>query len=102
MHRVVRRGDQFVVFGFATYTMRDGDAPLETFAAQSWFFIPSADDDRVWLAFLAPGQPRTSVLLAAIREVSVDGRVTVPDAPPPGARVAAVGGAQRGRLRGRR
>jgi hypothetical protein len=84
MHRVVRRGDQFVVFGFATYTMRDADAPLETLAAESWFFIPSADDDRVWLAFLAPGQPRTSVRLAAIREVSVDGRVTVPDAPPPG------------------
>jgi hypothetical protein len=45
MHRVVRRGDQFVVFGFATYTMRDADAPLETLAAESWFYIPSADDD---------------------------------------------------------
>jgi hypothetical protein len=55
MHRVVRRGDQFVVFGFATYTMRDADAPLETLAAESWFFIPSADDDRVWLASSHPG-----------------------------------------------
>jgi hypothetical protein len=84
MHRIVRRGDRFVLWGFATYTMRDGDAPLETLAADTWFFIPSATADRVWLAVLEPGQPATSVRLAAVREVTVDGRVTVPDARPPG------------------
>jgi hypothetical protein len=84
-HRVVRRGDRFVLLGRGgTYTMRDADAPLERLAAKTWFFIPSATEDRVWLAFLERDQPATSARLAAIREVTADGRVTVPDAAPPG------------------
>lgn len=83
LHRVVRRGDRFVLFGFATYAMDGPDAPLTTIADDSWFFVPSAHPDRVWLAFLQPRQRPQTVRLGAIREVAMDGRVTSPAVRPP-------------------
>ncbi len=45
--------------------------------------MPSASEGRVWLALLDPESPETIRNLRALREVTVDGRVTVPDSGPP-------------------
>jgi hypothetical protein len=52
----------------------------------SWIFIPSATPDRVWVGVVDPKTIGSSRGLAAIREVAVDGQVTVPDTKPPGGR----------------
>ncbi len=72
-----------MLFGFATYAIDGPDAALETVADDSWFFVPSAHPDRIWLAFLQPGERPQTVRLGAIREVTTDGRVTVPAVRPP-------------------
>jgi hypothetical protein len=51
---------------------------------RSWYFVPSATQGRVWLTTLDPSSPATRRDLSVVREVTVDGRVTVP----PGARPA--------------
>jgi hypothetical protein len=86
-HRIVRRADRLVVFGDATYLLDPPlERPLRELAANSWFFIPSAHHDRVWIAFLDPDSPATVNALRAVREMTVDGRITVPDTRPPGGR----------------
>jgi hypothetical protein len=49
----------------------------------SLIFIPSAADDRVWVGVLDPESPDTDAALDAVRELAVDGVVTVPDTAPP-------------------
>jgi hypothetical protein len=93
LYRIVLRGDELVLYGGDTYVL---DADLRSNPRKlgaSWFFIPSAKPDRVWLAVLDESSPATVRALAAVREVSVGGRVTFPDVHPPGGRypVAAVG-----------
>ena len=85
-HRVVWRGDRFVFWGYATYTAAEPGEPLERIAGDTWFFIPSAHRDRVWVTVLDPSSPATVNALKAVREIAVDGRVTVPDVEPPGGR----------------
>jgi hypothetical protein len=92
-HQIVRREDELVLWGYDTYVL---DADLSTpprKLGDSWFFVPSAKPDRVWLAHLDPESPETVRALAAVSEVSADGRVTVPLVRPPQGRwpVAAVG-----------
>jgi hypothetical protein len=85
-HRVVRRDGRLVLFGADTYVagpVVDGLRPL---ADDSAFFFPSVHDDRVWIAFFDPESPETERALRAVREVGVDGRITVPDTRPPGGR----------------
>jgi len=84
--RVVRRGDRFVFWGFATYSAADPLGQLDAIAHDSWFFIPSAHPDRIWLAVLDEDSPATQNALKAVREVTGDGRVTAPDVRPPGGR----------------
>jgi hypothetical protein len=92
-HRIVRRGNKLVFYGGETYVLDPdlGSPPRKL--GDSWFFIPGARPDRVWLAELDPASPETVRALSGVREVSVDGRVTVPRVRPPGGRwpVAAVG-----------
>ena len=94
-YRIVRRGSELVVYGGDTYVLDHDLRSTPRKLGDSWFFIPSAEPDRVWLAVLDPASPETVRALAAVREVSVDGRVTFPDVHPPGGRwpVAAVGDA---------
>jgi hypothetical protein len=84
--RIVRRGSKLVLYGGDTYTL-DSDlrSPPEKLG-KSWFFIPSSKPDRVWLAILDPESPETVRALAGVREVTVEGRVTVPEVTPPGGR----------------
>lgn len=85
-HRVVRRGDRFVFWGYATYATAKPGEPLARIAGDTWFFIPSAHPNRVWVTVLDPDSPATVNALEAVREITVDGRVTVPDVEPPGGR----------------
>jgi hypothetical protein len=85
-YRIVRRGDQLVLFGFDTYVVDlDLRSPPRKLG-ESWFFIPGAEPDRVWLTELDPASPETERALAAVREVSVDGHLTFPGVRPPGGR----------------
>jgi len=92
-HRVVRRGGQLVAWAYRTLVLRPdaGFAP-DVLVPDSLFFIPSSEPDRVWVGIVDESQ--NDARLTAVREVSVDGRVTVPDTRPPGGAwpVAAVDG----------
>lgn len=79
-YRIVRRGDKLVLWGStATYVLDPAlDRSPEVLVEDSLIFIPSATPDRVWVGI---GHP-----LSAVREVAVNGQVTVPDVKPPGGR----------------
>lgn len=84
--RIVRRGSKLVLYGGDTYAVDlDLRSPPQRLG-KSWFFIPSSKPDRVWLAILDPESPETVRALAGVREVTVEGRVTVPEVTPPGGR----------------
>ena len=44
---------------------------------ESWYFVPSGREGRVWLTVLDPESPATVRDLAAVSETTVDGEVTV-------------------------
>jgi hypothetical protein len=95
-YRIIRVDDKVVLYsGDAAYTvdLQAGSTPQKL--TEAWFFIPSATSDRLWVALLDPESPDTVRALKAVREITVDGRVTVADVVPPGGRwpVAAVDGA---------
>jgi hypothetical protein len=83
-YRIVRRGRRFVLWGFDTYVTGPRFRDLRRLARGSWFFIPSAAPDRVWITFLDAKLPSRARHLGAVREVAAAGRITVPDARPPG------------------
>jgi hypothetical protein len=84
-YRIVRRGDKLVLWSYQTLTLDPGSATAQpsTLVRDSWIFIPSAAPDRIWVGILDPNSPETERRLKAVREVSVDGRVTVGDVRPP-------------------
>jgi hypothetical protein len=86
-YRILRRGDRLVLWSYQTLTLDPGGtAQPRVLVADSWIFIPSATPDRIWVGILDPRSPETERRLAAVREVAVDGRVTVGDVRPPGGR----------------
>jgi len=95
-YRIVRAGGRLVLWaGSAVYTVDLELRSLPTKLADAWFFLPSAAPGRVWLALLDRESPETARRLRAVREVTVDGNVTVSDVAPPEGRwpAAAVDGA---------
>jgi hypothetical protein len=84
-YRIVRRANRLVLYGGDTYAL-DLDLRSPEKLGQSWFFIPSSKPDRVWLARLDPESPETVRALESVREVTVEGRVTVPEVVPLGGR----------------
>jgi hypothetical protein len=91
-HRISRRDGRLVAWGYQTLVLDpDFESPPSVLAADSLIFIPSALEDRVWIGIPGPEDAETACL-QAVREMSVDGEVTVPDTSPPGCRwpVAAV------------
>jgi hypothetical protein len=91
-HRIVRRDDKLVAWGYQTLLLDpDFDSPPSVLAPDSLIFIPSAVEDRVWVGIPAQEDAETACL-QAVREITVEGEVTVPDTRPPGCRwpVAAV------------
>jgi hypothetical protein len=80
-YKIVRRGDKLVLWGYTTYVLDPtADPRLRVLVRDSLVFVPSAVPDRVWVAINSSDTGH----IGAIREVSVDGRVTVPDTKPPG------------------
>lgn len=100
--RIERSGSKLV---FRGSTSRSTGSDIATFAlgldledpprniGESWYFAPSATDGRVWLAILDPESPSTVRALKAVREVTVEGETTVPDAALPEGRWSTVVGA---------
>jgi hypothetical protein len=84
-YRIVRRGDKLVLWSYQTLTLDPSSAAAqpEVLVRDSWIFIPAAAPDRIWVGILDPKSPETERRLAAVREVAVDGRVTVGDVRPP-------------------
>lgn len=98
LYDLVSRGDVLVFYGQtdvgpATFAV-DPERPTSPVLIddEAWFFVPSAVEDRVWIAVLDLSSPETVRALKSVREVSVDGVVTIPDVAPPDGRwpVAAV------------
>ncbi|HLF43566.1 MAG TPA: SigE family RNA polymerase sigma factor [Acidimicrobiia bacterium] len=89
-YRVVSRGDRLVFYGGtetgpAVYALDPRESLTPVLIDEAWFFVPSADEDRVWLAILDPTSPDTVRALESVREVTVDGTV-ITDVPSPGGR----------------
>ncbi len=79
---IVRRVDALVAWAYRTLVVHPGDEPtFDVLVRDSLFFIPSSAPDRVWVAIVDESQDDGR--LTAVREVSIDGRVTVPDTRPP-------------------
>jgi len=92
-HRVARRDGVLVAWAYRTLVLRpDAGFTPDVLVPDSLFFIPSSEPDRVWVGIVDESQD--DARLTAVREVSIDGRVTVPDTRPPGGAwpVAAVDG----------
>lgn len=84
LYHLVRTGDRLVLYGGSvTYALDLDLRGPPTSLGDSWYFVPSATDGRVWLAILDPTSPETVRDLEAVREVTLDGRVTVRSAGPP-------------------
>jgi hypothetical protein len=83
-YRIVRREDKLVLWSYQTLTLDpSGTVQPSVLVRDSWIFIPSATSDRIWVGILDPNSPDTERRLKAVREVAVDGRVTVADVRPP-------------------
>lgn len=98
LYKLISRGDVLVFYGQtdsgpAAFAI-DPDSPTTPTLIddEAWFFVPSAVEDRVWIAVLDPSSPETVRALKAVREITVEGSVTSPDISPPDGRwpVAAV------------
>src|SRR5262245_23378312 len=52
-HRIAARGGRLVLWGYDTLVVdgRAVDRPPRMLADGSWFFVPGAHPDRVWIAF---------------------------------------------------
>jgi hypothetical protein len=84
---LVQTGGRLVFYGGSHTYALDLDLegpPLEL--GESWYFVPSGRDGRVWLTTLDPASPETVRDLKAVREVTVDGEVTVPESGRPPSR----------------
>ena len=82
---IVRRGDKLALWSYQTLTLDPGSSAAQpsTLVRDSWIFIPSAAPDRIWVGILDLTSPETERRLKAVREVTIDGRVTVADVRPP-------------------
>jgi hypothetical protein len=92
-YRVARRGGELVAWAYRTLVLRpDAGFAADVLVPDSLFFIPSSEPGRVWVGIADESQDDGR--LTSVREVSIDGRVTVPDTRPPGGAwpVAAVDG----------
>ena len=77
-YSMVRAGEKLVVYGGGrTYALDPELDSRPRDLGESWYFVPSATTGRVWLMTLDPESPETVRDLAAVREVSVDGRLTL-------------------------
>lgn len=77
--RLVLTGGKLVYWGAAGALALDAElrgAPQPL--GKGAYFVPAASQGHIWLAMLDPTTPQSMRSLRAVREVAVDGRVTVP------------------------
>jgi hypothetical protein len=80
--RVVRRADSLVAWAYRTLVANPAPDPtFDVLVRDSLFFIPSSAPDRVWVGII--DEANDDGRLTAVREVTIDGSVTVPDTRPP-------------------
>jgi hypothetical protein len=96
--RIVRTGRRLVYYGAGgTYAIGLALKEKPQKLGDAWYFIPSATEGRVWLAFLDRESRATVRNLRAVAEVTVQGEVTARSAGPPPCRgptvIAALEGA---------
>jgi hypothetical protein len=85
-HRIARRDGKLVAWGYRTLVLDpDVDFRSSVLVRDSLVFLPSAVEDRVWVGIPDRDNPDTACL-QAVREITVQGEVTVPDTMPPGCR----------------
>lgn len=82
-YQLARSGDRLVMYGGnRTYSVSLDMRFSRLDLGESWYFVPSATEGRVWLMVLDSASPVRD--LAAVREVAVDGGITLaPEARPP-------------------
>jgi hypothetical protein len=81
---LVRTGKGFVFrCGSGACALNDNLQGGSTTLGDAWCFAPSATEGRVWLAFLDPDSPDTVRSMESVREVSLDGEVSVDSPLPP-------------------
>jgi hypothetical protein len=86
-YRIVRREDELVAWGYETLLLDPAlESPPRVLIPDSWIFIPSAHEDRVWVSIMDPKTRDTDHAFEIIREVNVEGEVTVNDVKGPGGR----------------
>lgn len=76
---LIRRGDQLVFWGGETYALdaRNPRTDPVVIAEDSWFFVPSADPDRVWIAVRDEAKSTPyHIFFSEVREVTAEGDVT--------------------------
>ena len=81
-HHLLARGGELLGWGYETYLLDpELQREAQVLVEDSLFFLPSAHEDRVWVTTEEPGTNRR---IGTVREVALDGEVTVDDVPPPG------------------
>lgn len=83
--RISRRGDGMALWGHDVWRLdpRRPHRRLRRLVRDGLFFIPSAHPSRLWVALLDRRSPDTVKRLRAVREVGIDGSVTIADVRPP-------------------
>jgi hypothetical protein len=81
-YRIVSRGERLVFYGQtqtdpAVYVLDPSESLTPQLIDEAWYFVPSAEEDRVWLAL----NPDNAGPLESVREVTTDGTVVVADVP---------------------
>ena len=76
---LIRRGDNLIFWGGETYAL-DARAPRGdpvVIAEDSWYFVPSAEPDRVWIAVRDEAKSTPyHIFFSEVREVTAEGEVT--------------------------
>jgi hypothetical protein len=82
-HRVVRRGDRFVLWDRGTSVTGPRIRRPEPLERRSAFFLPSTRPDRVWLFRFDRDSPATNLRFASMSEIDLSGRRTAHAKRPP-------------------
>lgn len=76
---IARRGDDLVFWGYSTYALDAADPTADpvTLADDSWYFVPSARPDRVWVVIRdeAESTPQHYVF-SGVREITTEREIT--------------------------
>jgi hypothetical protein len=71
-------GDRLVFWGYDTYAVDPSNlnARPETISHGSWFFVPAADPNRVWVVWKDDSaSTSTHFVFSSVREIATDGKV---------------------------